>query len=218
MDIIYLGHSSFKIKTKTATIITDPFDPEMTGLKFPANQADIITTSHEHRDHNFVEKISGAKKILTGPGEYEIMGVSVIGLPSFHDKESGAARGKNTIYVFEADGLRVAHLGDLGHKLSDSTIEEMGDIDILMVPVGGEFTIGPKEAVELVNDIEPFYVMPMHYKVPGLAEMFSGKLEPVESFLKESGLQAENLPKFSIKKEDILEDANTKVIVLSTKQ
>lgn len=218
MDITYLGHSSFKIRTKTATIITDPFDPQMVGLKFPPQEADIVTISHDHGDHNFLEKISGVKKVVAGPGEYEISGISIIGFPSFHDTKSGAERGKNTIYVYEADGLRLAHLGDLGHTLSDELVSQMGTIDILMIPVGGAFTIDPKQASEVEGKIDPYFVLPMHYKVPGINEQTFGKLEPVEVFLKEVGLSVESLPKFSIKKEDIIEDQSTKAIVLSARQ
>jgi L-ascorbate metabolism protein UlaG (beta-lactamase superfamily) len=217
MDITYLGHSSFKIKTKTATVITDPFDPQMTGLKFAPTEGEIITVSHAHRDHNSTDKISGVKKVVDGPGEYEISGVSIIGYPSFHDKEQGAKRGKNTIFVIEAEGLRLVHLGDLGHAITEDMINEIGDVDVLMIPVGGEFTIGPKEASEIVSKIEPFFVIPMHYMQEGLNKENFVKLEPVDSFLKESGLPTERLPKFSLKKEDILEDQNTKAIVLEKK-
>jgi L-ascorbate metabolism protein UlaG (beta-lactamase superfamily) len=217
MDITYLGHSSFKIRTKTASIITDPFDPQMVGLKFPANEADIVTISHAHRDHNALEKISGVKKVIEGPGEYEVQGVSIIGYPSFHDTKRGAERGKNIIYVFEADDLRLAHLGDLGHPLSDDLVNQMGSIDILMVPVGGFYTIGLKEATEVTSKIDPYFVLPMHYKVLGMNPQAFDKLEPIEPFLKEIGMTVENLPKFSIKREDILEDQGSKVIVLNTK-
>jgi L-ascorbate metabolism protein UlaG (beta-lactamase superfamily) len=217
MDITYLGHSSFRIKTKSATVVTDPFDPKKVGLKFAPQEADIVTVSHDHDDHNFTEKISGVKKIITGPGEYEISGISIIGFPSFHDGKDGTERGKNTIYVFEAEGLRLAHLGDLGHAISDETVSEMGTIDILMIPTGGIYTIGPKEAGGVVSKIDPYFILPMHHKVPGLALSQADKLEPVETFLKEVGLTVENMPKFSIKKEDIIEDQSTKVIVLQTK-
>lgn len=224
MDITYLGHSSFKIVTTASpkgiktkvSLITDPFDPNFVGLKFSANEADIVTLSHDHSDHNYTQAINGIKKVVSGPGEYEIQGVSILGFQSFHDNESGTKRGKNTIYVFETEGLRVAHLGDLGHELSAGLLEQLGDIDVLMLPVGGEFTIGTREAVEVVGKIEPYFVIPMHYKVSGMAPAFE-KLEPVDSFLKESGLLVENLPKFSLKKEDILEDQNTRVIVLEPK-
>ncbi len=217
MDITYLGHSSFKIKTKTATVITDPFDSQMVGIKFPGAEGEIVTVSHKHSDHNAVEKVSGVQKVVEGPGEYEIKGVSIIGYPSFHDGKQGEERGKNTIYVFEADGLRIVHLGDLGHALSDELVNEIGAVDILMIPVGGIFTLGPKEAVEVANKIDPYFIIPMHYKVPGMNEAnFTGLMEK-EAFLKEIGKTVEVLPKLSIKNSDIIEEQSTKVIVLERK-
>jgi L-ascorbate metabolism protein UlaG (beta-lactamase superfamily) len=217
MDITYLGHSSFKIKTKSATVITDPFDPKFVGLKYSGVEGEIVTVSHSHSDHNAADKVSGVKKVIDGPGEYEIAGVSIMGYQTFHDDKSGEDRGKNTVFIIEADGLRVAHLGDLGHPLSDDLVDEIGDIDVLIIPIGGTFTIGPKEATEVVSKVEPYFVIPMHYKTPGLNAANFDKLEPVETFLKESGLPVENSPKFSLKKEDILEDQNTKVVVLEKK-
>jgi L-ascorbate metabolism protein UlaG (beta-lactamase superfamily) len=217
MDITYLGHSSFRIKTKSTVFVTDPFDPKMVGLKYSGIEADFVTVSHDHRDHNAAELVGGTKKVVSGPGEYEISGVSIMGYPSFHDDEDGSKRGKNTIYVYEFDGLRLAHLGDLGHLLKEELINDLGDIDVLMIPVGGEFTIGPKEAAEIIGKIEPYFVIPMHYQQSGLNSEDFAELEPVETFLKETGLPVENLPKFSLKKEDILEDQNTKVIVLEKK-
>lgn len=217
MDITYLGHSSFKIKTKSAVVVTDPFDSEMVGIKFPSMPADIVTISHDHKDHNMPAKLSEVKKIVEGPGEYEIMGISIIGYHTYHDTEKGAKRGKNTIYLFETEGLRILHLGDLGHQLDEDLINEIGDIDVLMIPVGGEYTIGPKEAVEIVGKIEPFFIIPMHYQATGLNQTTFSTLLPNDNFLKESGLTSENLDKFSIKKEDIIEDQNTKVIVLERK-
>jgi L-ascorbate metabolism protein UlaG (beta-lactamase superfamily) len=214
MEISYLGHSSFKIKTKTATVITDPFDPKMVGLKYSGVEGEIVTVSHNHQDHNATDRVSGVKKIVDGPGEYEISGVTIMGYKTFHDGKQGAEKGENTVYVIEADGLRVVHLGDLGHLLSDDLVDEIGDVDVLMIPVGGFFTIGPKEATEIISKIEPFFVIPMHYKVAGIAPSLSEKLLPVTDFLRESGITTENLPKFSLKKEDILEDQNTKVVVL----
>lgn len=217
MDIIYLGHSSFKIKTKLGTLVTDPYDPKMVGLKYSGGEADVATISHDHADHNAIENIEGIKKVFTGPGEYEVSGISIMGYQTFHDDKKGEERGKNTIYVYEADGLRLAHLGDLGHTLSEDMIDKIGDIDVLMIPVGGEFTIGPKEASEIVSKVDPYFVIPMHYKIEGMKEELSESLLPVEDFLKESGLPVENLPKFTLKKEDIMEDQNTKAIVLEKK-
>jgi len=214
MDITYLGHSSFKIKTRSASIITDPFDSKMVGLKYSGVEGEIVTVSHTHSDHNATDKVAGVKKVLEGPGEYEVRGVSIIGYPSFHDAKEGAQRGKNTIFVFEAEGLRLVHLGDLGHALSDDLVNEIGSVDVLMIPIGGVFTIGPKEAAEIVGKIDPYFTIPMHYAVPGLnPQTFTG-MEGAEPFLKEIGMPVENLPKFSIKREDILDNQSSKVIVL----
>lgn len=217
MDITYLGHSSFRIKTKTDTVVTDPFDSKMVGFKYSGVDAEIVTVSHKHPDHNAVDKVSGIKKVLEGPGEYEIGGVSIIGYPSFHDNKKGEERGKNTIYVIEADGLRIAHLGDLGHTLDDDLVNEMGSIDVLMIPVGGVYTIGPKEAAEVAGKIDPYFVIPMHYRDEGINLSEFEKLEPKETFLKEIGQPVEVLPKLTIKKEDIIDDQSTKVIVLERK-
>lgn len=218
MEITYLGHSSFKIKTKTATVVTDPFDPQMVGFKYSGVEGDIVTVSHNHADHNAYAKVGEVKKVLEGPGEYEISGVSIMGFPSFHDTKEGEERGKNTIYVIEADGLRIAHLGDLGQMIPDEIVDEMGSIDILMIPVGGFYTIGPKEAVEVCSKIDPYFIIPMHYKVEGINLSQFEHLEPKETFLKEIGMVVETLPKFTIKRDEIVEDQSTKVIVLERKQ
>ena len=217
MEISYLGHSSFRIKTKSAVVVTDPFDPQMVGFKYSGAEAEIVTVSHQHSDHNAVSKVSGVKKVVEGPGEYEISGISIIGYQSFHDNKKGEERGKNVIYVIEAEGLRIVHLGDLGHAISDDLVSEMGPIDMLMIPVGGFYTINPKEAVEISSKIDPYFILPMHYKDSGINEKEFADLEPKETFLKEVGLTVEVLPKFSIKKEDIIENQSTKVIVLERK-
>lgn len=213
MEIAYLGHSSFKIKGKSSTVITDPYDASI-GLKFPKSEADIVTVSHQHPDHNQVDQVGNVKKVIAGPGEYEIGGVSIIGITSFHDNQSGAERGKNTMYVIEMDGLRLAHLGDLGHTLSEKQLEEIGEIDVLFIPVGGVYTITSVEATEVARQIEPNYIIPMHYQAPGLSgEMFAG-LEPVDAFVKQIALTAETLPKLSIK--ETLEE-ETKLVILEHK-
>lgn len=215
MDITYLGHSSFKLKGRSASLVTDPFDAKMLGLKFSGVEADIVTISHDHSDHNKASAVSGVKKTISGPGEYEVMGISVLGFASYHDDKEGTLRGNNTIFVIEVDGLRICHLGDLGHALSEGLVEDIGDIDILMVPVGGEYTIALQQAVEVVQQIEPSIVIPMHYKVPGLSEATFTKLSGVSEFVKEVGLNSETLPKLSIKKEEIGE--GQKVVVLEKK-
>lgn len=212
MDITHLGHSCFKIKTKTATVITDPYDPKMVGKTYPKQEADFVTVSHQHADHNFLERISGYRKVLDGPGEYEISEVSVLGIGSYHDAKEGAEKGNSTIYVFEAEGLRVAHLGDLGHKLTAKQIEEIGDLDILMVPVGGTYTIGPDQAAEVVRQLSPTLVIPMHYLQIDMNQQQFGMLKPVEDFLKVLGMTVEKMDKLSVKA-DTLEETE-KIILL----
>lgn len=213
MEITYLGHSSFKLKGKTASLVTDPYDSGMLGMKFTKTEADIVTISHHHRDHESVENISGVKKIVDGPGEYEINGVSIIGIQTFHDNKKGAELGKNTIYVIEMDGIRLLHLGDLGHLLDDDTIKEIGAIDILMIPVGGSYTIDAKTAVEVYKQVGPSIIIPMHYKPDGVQNEILDKLISVDEFLRESGLRVEKLPKLSIKEGDILSDEEYAVVL-----
>jgi L-ascorbate metabolism protein UlaG (beta-lactamase superfamily) len=216
MDITYFGHSSFKLRGRTASVITDPFDPQDVGLKFAKQSADIVTVSHEHSDHNFVENVKDLKKVVNGPGEYEIMGVSIVGIQTYHDDEKGVIRGKNTVYVFEMDNMRICHLGDLGHKMDDKQMEEIGEIDVLLVPVGGKYTIDSTQALEIVRAIEPNITIPMHYQVPGLNADKYGELEAVDNFTNEIGMTVERLPKLSIKKGEL--DVEKKVVVLEARQ
>lgn len=203
MEITYIGHSSFKIKSKNITLVTDPYDPTMLGIKFPKVAADIVTISHDHPDHNKADLVSmgvtETKKILNGPGEYEIGGISIIGLPTFHDNKKGELRGKNIVYLFEVEDYRIVHLGDLGHKLADSEIEDLGHVDILMVPVGGHFTIGPSEAVEMVGALEPKIIIPMHYNDPVMNQETFSELARVETFLAAIGTTVETVDKLILK-------------------
>lgn len=213
MDVLFLGHSSFNIKTKNASIVTDPFSPEAVGIRFPKLSATVVTVSHEHDDHNKADLVDGVKKVINGPGEYEIEGMSIIGLPSFHDNKKGQERGKNTIYIYEIEGLRLAHLGDLGHKLTDDMVESMGELDVLMIPVGGVYTIGSHEAVEITRAIEPKIVIPMHYQVPGLnPAVFSG-LTDEKPFIAELGLAVRHEKKLSLKAGS-LSDEGQEIVVL----
>lgn len=185
MEISYLGHASFRVKGKTATVVTDPYD-EKCG-KFPKDTAaDIVTVSHHHTDHDQT-KLVGPAFVVDGPGEYEVKGVSVIGVHSWHDDKNGAERGGNTIYVIEIDGLRVVHLGDLGHKLTQDQLDDIGPIDVAMVPIGGKYTIDPAVAGEVVKQLDPWVVIPMHYQQEGLDQKAFGELKGVNEFLKEMG-------------------------------
>ncbi|OGK38263.1 hypothetical protein A3F03_04460 [Candidatus Roizmanbacteria bacterium RIFCSPHIGHO2_12_FULL_41_11] len=215
MEIRYLGHSSFLIKAKTARIVTDPFDPKMVGLKFPKTEADIVTISHHHHDHDYVAGVGGNPLILDWPGEFEKMDVRIFGYQSFHDKQGGQERGEVVIYKIETEGLSVLHAGDLGMIPDDDFIESLGDVDILMLPVGGFYTIDASEGAKLARKIEPSIIIPMHFSTPGLSPDLAGKLAPVGDFMKEmNGESFTPQDKLVIKKEDLAEEG-MKVIVLT---
>lgn len=189
MEITYLGHSSFRIKGKKVTLITDPFESKSVGLKFPKMDADIITVSHGHSDHNAVEQIGGKPFVVESPGEYEILGVSIIGISTFHDSVKGKERGNNTIYSLELEGIHLAHLGDLGHTLTDKEIEQLGTVDILFIPVGGTYTITAKQASEIIPEIEPSIVIPMHFGREELHKETFSELTDLSTFLKTVGAE-----------------------------
>jgi len=217
MEIKYLGHSAFLIKTKTAKIVTDPYDSEMVGLKFPKTEADIITVSHHHKDHNQFKNVSGIAGAnplkIDMPGEFEKLGVRIFGFQSFHDKTKGSERGENIMFKFEAEGISILHCGDLGIIPEESFLETIGEVDILLVPVGGFYTIDSDEAVSLVKKIEPSIVVPMHYKTEKSTKHSESKLTAVSEFTKKFGLDnAIPLPKLIYKKEEI--EQEMKVIVL----
>lgn len=209
MKITWYGHSCFKVVTKNATIITDPFSKDI-GLKPPRCEADIITVSHDHYDHNNTSILRGSPFIINGPGEYELKEVIIQGIGSFHDTKEGKERGLNTIFSIEAEALKICHLGDLGQKeLTSKQIEKLGEVDILMIPVGGIYTIDSEKARAVINQIEPKIVIPMHYKIPKL----NIKLDKVDNFLKEVGIKEEVVDQLMIKKKDLLKE-EIKVIVM----
>ena len=208
MDITWLGHSCFRIKGSQAVIITDPFPPDL-GYSLGKPTANIVTVSHQHPSHSFVQGVGGEPRIVQGPGEYEISGVLIIGVATFHDAEGGQKRGKNTVYLMEVDGISVCHLGDLGHVLTSEQVEEIGDVDVLLLPVGGVSTIGAPMAAEVIRQLEPKAVVPMHYKTPAI----NRELEPVDKFLKEMGMeQIDSQPKLSFTKSNL--PASTQVFLL----
>jgi L-ascorbate metabolism protein UlaG (beta-lactamase superfamily) len=199
VDITWLGHSCFRIKGSQAIIITDPFPPEL-GYTLGKQTANIITVSHQHPSHSYVQGIGGEPRIIKGPGEYEISNILIIGIATFHDNQRGQVRGKNTVYVMEIDGVSVCHLGDLGHMLSTEQVEEIGNVDILFLPVGGGSTISAAVATELILQLEPNAVVPMHYKTPAIKR----ELDSVDVFLKEMGIgQIEPRPKLTLSKSNL---------------
>ena len=210
MDITWLGHSCFRIKGSQAIIITDPFPPDL-GYTLGKQTANIITLSHQHPSHSYVKDIAGEPRIIKGPGEYEISGILIIGIATFHDNQRGQVRGKNTVYVMEIDGVSVCHLGDLGHVLSTEQVEEIGGVDVLFLPVGGGSTINAAIAAEVILQLEPNAVIPMHYKTPAIKR----ELDSVDVFLKEMGMgQIEPRPKLTLSKSNL--PLSTQVFLLGS--
>lgn len=214
MEITYIGHSCFKIKGKNATLVVDPYDSNSTGYKLPKMDAEIVLTSHEHPDHNFISGIANTKLVVDGPGEYEANDIYIFGFPTYHDDSKGEERGKNTIYLIEIDGFNILHLGDLGHTLSTETLEKVGSVDVLMIPVGGIYTIDAKKAVKVINDIQPNYVVPMHYQTEDLK--LPEKLASLSEFLEEFGSKSGSTSIESLKLTTKLEDPEeTQLVILN---
>jgi len=178
MKIRWRGHSSFIIETEDKIVVTDPFNADY-GYPMTPVTADIVTVSHDHRDHNAVATIDGQPRIILGTGTVEMEGISITGIASYHDGNAGRERGLNTIFKISAEGLGLVHLGDLGQMLSAQQVREIGSVDVLLVPVGGRYTIDAGEAVGIVQTLQPKIVIPMHFATPHL----SFALAPVEEFI-----------------------------------
>jgi L-ascorbate metabolism protein UlaG (beta-lactamase superfamily) len=187
MDITWFGHSCFRLRDRAATVVTDPYGKDI-GLLLPRVRADLVTVSHDADDHNCVKGVKSGFKALTGPGEYEVSGVFVTGLELRGEKKKGkepAERPRNTVFLFEFEDLTVCHLGDLDHVPTQAQVEDtLGEVDVLLIPVGGGESLNAAQASEVVSLLEPHIVIPMHYKVKDLTL----KLDPVSKFLKEMGL------------------------------
>lgn len=215
MQIIWQGQSFFQIlirkgKESVIRIAIDPFD-EQIGLKPPTCEADIVLVTHSHYDHNNIKAIKGNPFLISGPGEYEIKGVFIQGISSFHDNVQGKERGENTIYTLESEEIKICHLGDLGQKeLTDEQLEKIGEVDILMIPVGGVYTISAKEAAKIISQIEPKIVMPMHYHIPKLKI----KLEGLDKFLKMMGVKTPEISKKLSISQKNLPSEGMKIIIL----
>lgn len=217
MQIQYYGHSCFKITTKPGgratddiVLFFDPFDKNL-GIRPPQGQADVVFVSHSHRDHNNISAIKGDPIIIETPGEYAVKGINVIGLDSFHDNQEGSERGRSTIYILEAEELKICHLGDLGCDLTGKQLEEIDGVDILFIPIGGNYTIDGKKAAELVRKIEPRIIIPMHYKIAGS----SAEIEDEKKFCNEMGnCPKEKIAKFNVKKKD-LEEKKMEIVLMN---
>lgn len=213
MVITWYGQACFKIQSGDLAVAIDPFAKEI-GLTPPRFKTDVALVTHGHFDHNNAASLAGEPFVIQGPGEYEVKGVTVRGIETYHDKNQGKERGLNTIYRIEVEGISLLHMGDFGEeKMRDEILEEIGDVDILMIPVGGTYTITGAEAAKITKQIEPSFVIPMHYKLPGV----KANLDGPEQFLKEMGAsKTEAADKLTLKKKDIPEEGKTTVVVLKT--
>jgi L-ascorbate metabolism protein UlaG (beta-lactamase superfamily) len=211
VTIKWHGHACFEVKDGV-TIVTDPHDGRSIGLKPPSAKADIVLISHRHFDH--ADGLSYVKKddtvVIDKPGSYEVKGVKIMGVPTYHDESRGAKRGPNTVYVFEVKCIRFCHLGDLGHVLSEDQARSLKPVDVLMIPVGGTFTIDARQAEKVVEILSPRLIIPMHFKVPGLSLPIAG----VEAFVARKGnVERVSSNAYSISKETL--PSQPKTLVLS---
>ncbi|MGC8786574.1 MAG: MBL fold metallo-hydrolase [Anaerolineae bacterium] len=211
MEITWYGQSCFRLKTRSASVVTDPCSKEV-GYAIPRLRADLVTISHSHPDYSNCALIQGDAKVINGPGEYEVKGVFITGIATDLKKSKGPERLKNTVYLFDFDGLTVCHLGVLDHIPSQAQLQALSDVDILLIPVGGVTTIGASQAAEMIGLLEPKIVIPMHYKT----KVTKAKLEPVSKFLNEMGLpEPSPLDTLEVDKSSL--PSETQVVVLNYK-
>jgi L-ascorbate metabolism protein UlaG (beta-lactamase superfamily) len=216
-DIQYLGHACFRIRGRDGVVLCDPYN-RTNGLDMGRPTAHIVTVSHDHPDHNNVAQVRPLREklfVVDGPGEYEVGGIMIAGVRTFHDKAKGAELGRNIVYVIHLDDLVFCHLGDLGHELSQAQIEAIGNVDVLFVPVGGGETIGPAEAISVISQIEPRLVIPMHYANVQISP--EQPLAPLERFIHELG-QKDLVPeeKLSLSASSLpAEGEETRLVVMS---
>ncbi len=204
MEITWLGHSCFQLRGKNVTVVTDPFTPEQgEEARFGKTNASIITVSHNHTGHNYVEGVVGvgskAPRVVRSPGEYEISDVLITGVASYHDSKRGQERGRNTIFIIHIDDIAICHLGDLGHTLQEEQLEDVADADVLLLPIGGQHGINVSQAAEIIGQVEPRIVIPMHYRPVPPEEADADTPNPLDKFCREMGIDKNNVqPKFTI--------------------
>lgn len=215
VDIYFYGQACFKVKGKSASVVFDPYDEGFTGLPKLKIDGDIVCVSHGHQDHNNASAVRGTEDelapfVIAGPGEYEKKGINIVGVGSFHDDKEGAERGRNTIYAAVIDDVNIVHLGDFGQKkLTQEQAEVLSACDVLMIPVGGVYTITASDAPDIISQLEPKVIIPMHYKIEGL----KFDLAPVSQFLKVMGKESiEPVAKYSVSKEKLPEEPEIVVL------
>ena len=217
MEISWLGHACFVLRGKNATVVTDPFSPQQSSPSGDALRllskvnASIVTISHDHPGHNNAAAVGGSPRIVRGPGEYEISDVLITGIASYHDTKRGQEHGRNTIYVIHMDDLVICHLGDLGHTLQEEQLEEAADADVLLLPIGGQHTINAAQAAQIISQVEPRIVIPMHYR----AASDEGP-DPLSKFRREMGVEPiEPQAKLSVTRSNV--PAEMQIVLLTAK-
>jgi L-ascorbate metabolism protein UlaG (beta-lactamase superfamily) len=209
MIIQWYGQACFRIQSGQTVIFIDPFDKKI-GIQPPRGEAHVVLMTHGHSDHNNAQALSGDFFSVDGPGEYEVKGIKILGVASFHDEKKGAERGGNTMYRIDMEDITLAHLGDIGQKnLTDEQREALGEVDVLMIPVGGVYTVNGEIAASIVHQVEPKLVIPMHYKIKGLVP----KLEDASVFLKELGYEGTPVDKLTVKRKDLSEERMQVVVM-----
>lgn len=218
MNIQWYGQSCFKMQSGDVTVITDPFDKKI-GLTPPRGKTDIVLSSHSHDDHDNLDSFNESF-VIKYAGEYEVKGIIIRGIPSFHDNEGGKKCGSNNIYIINIEGINICHLGDLGQKeLTPEQVDAIGNVDILMTPVGGDYLLDKEElnildaegAKKIINQIEPRIVIPMHYQINGL----NLKMDSLEKFSKITGASEKDaVSKYSIKRKDLPSQEEPQFVIM----
>jgi L-ascorbate metabolism protein UlaG (beta-lactamase superfamily) len=214
MEITWYGHSCFRLTERNyATVVTDPFDHKAVGYDALKLKADIVTVSHDAPGHNNMDAVKGSEHIIDGAGEFEIGGVFITAVQTAGGGKKTKDKSRNTLYVFDYEGITVAHLGDLLEVPTQSEVEALGTVNVLLLPVGGGNSLNAAKAAEVVSTIEPNIVIPMHYATDNAKV----KLEPLSKFLKEMGLgKVESLPSLKATRSSLPQE--TKVVVLDYQQ
>lgn len=215
MQITYHGHSCFKLKGELGSVVTDPFDDKVVGVPLARLSAEIVTVSHQHPDHNAATKVKGTTKranpfLIDQAGEYEVGGISVFGVKTFHDQVGGAEKGHNNVFKILLDNVSICHLGDLAHQLDDKQLDDIGMVDVLLVPVGGPYSLMDEAALKVINAISPNLVIPMHYRADDYPS--DSRLRGLEPFLQVYGMSPEPIDKLIVDKDRLPEE--TQLVVL----
>ena len=213
MEINWHGLSCFRLTERgLATVVTDPYDHKAVGFELLNLRGEIVTVSHDAPGHNFVTSVKGHSRVITGPGEFEIGGVFITGVQTNKKSKSSTKELRNTLYVFDYDGVTVAHLGDLQRVPSQTEIENLGGVNVVLVPVGGGGGLSASKAAEIVSLLEPGFVIPMHYRVPESSLV----LDPLDRFIKEMGVgTVEPIPSLKVTRSTVPSEA--RVVVLEYK-